>query len=507
MLRRRMAGALIVVSLAAAPARAQVPGTAPRQLSLAQALELARRNSPTYRQAETAADPAAEAVKAADWARLPTLSLNSGVGYTGAGSQTFGGQVFASSPTLQSNYGFSAGVQLSTRVFLTPSIQRAQLHFTEENINAAGVNLVSNVTSQYLNVLRARATVDVAIRQITSDTTFLAFARARQQVGQASLIDVLQAQTTMATAQVQLLQARQAETQAKITLIQFLGLPGDANVDSLTLTEPFPLVEPKFDLATLEGMAGSGNPGIRALEAQDHANALSVRAARLDRLPTFSISAGLSGYTQQFTDENILISNQLSSAQAAEANCVFQNQIIEGLTTPIPGGIIPDCKAFAGLDPTGNALQPSEIASIRNTNAVFPFAFTRQPLSLNVRISLPIWDAYNGSLRISQAEAAADAGREGLRAQRLATDALIQSQLLAVSTAWQRTQIQDTNRVTARQQLQLAQDRYRIGNGSALDLATAQNALTQSEADYVTAVYDYHLAVVGLEAAVGRPLR
>jgi multidrug efflux pump subunit AcrA (membrane-fusion protein) len=219
------------------------------------------------------------------------------------------------------------------------------------------------------------------------------------------------------------------------------------------------------------------------------------------------IQTGLSGYTQQFTNEGILLNNRLLNAQATEANCAFQNEIIMGLTTPIPGGIIADCKAFAGLDETGLALQSSIAQGIHNTNSVFPFNFTRQPMSVSLGISLPIWDAYSRSLRISQAEATEDQAREGVRAQQLSTDAQIASQLLAARTAWQRIQIQDSNRVAARQQLQLAQDRYRIGNGTSLEIADAQNAVTQAEADYVTAVYDYHLAVVGLEAAVGRPLR
>ncbi len=503
---RRWAVAALVISCVA-PVAAQTPATVPHQLSLSQALDLAKRNSPAYLQAATAEAPAAEAVKQAEWAQFPTLSVSGGAGYTGAGSQTFGGTVFPSSPTLTSSYGFSAGVQLSARTLLTPSIDRAQLHATQATISSAGVTLVANVTAQYLNVLRAQATVDVAKRQVSSDTLFLQYAQNRQLVGQASLIDVLQAQTTMATAQAQLLQSEQAETQAKITLVQLIGLPADVDVDSLTLIEPYPLVEPHFDLATLLSTARTDNPQIRALEAQDRANELNVKAAHLDRLPTLSLSAGLSGYTQQFTNENLLISQRLSSAQGAEANCAFQNEIIEGLTTPIQGAIIPDCKAYAGLDATGNALLPSEIASIHTNNSVFPFNFTGSPLSLSLRLSLPIWDAYSVSLRSSQAEAAADAGLENLRAQRLATGALIQSQLLAVNTDWRLTQIQDSNRVAARQQLQLAQDRYRIGNGSALDLATAQNTVTQAEANYVTAVYDYHLAVVALESAVGRPLR
>ena len=194
-------------------------------------------------------------------------------------------------------------------------------------------------------------------------------------------------------------------------------------------------------------------------------------------------------------------------AQASEANCAFQNEILTRLTSPIPGAIIADCKAYAGLDNTGNALLPDALTAIHNRNSVFPFNFTRQPISLSFGVSLPIWDGYSTSLRVAQAEASQDQSHEALRNQQLITDASIQTQLLAVRTAWARMAIQDSNRATAARQLQLAQARYQGGTGTVLETADAQNAVTQSEVDYVTAVYDYHLAVVALEAAVGRPLR
>ncbi|HEY4099767.1 MAG TPA: TolC family protein [Gemmatimonadales bacterium] len=506
-MRRTSAVLLLVALLVAAAARLGAQAQVPHQLSLQQALQLAKANNPTYRQAVDAADPAAEAVKEAKWAILPRLSLNGGMGYTGSGSQTFGGTVFTSSSLLSSNYGFNASMQLSPQTWMTPSLNRAQERVADENINVSGVTLTSNVSTQYFTVLRALATVNVAIQQITADSGQLRLAQAKQAVGQASLLDVLSAQTAMANHQVQLLQARQAATQAKITLVQMIGMPGDANVDSLALTEPYPLTEPHFDLAQLEASAHTANPSIRSLLAQDHANSVNVHIQKLARLPTVSLSAGLSGYTQESTDENSLIVNRLQSAQGQEANCAFQNQILLGLNPPLQGSIIPDCKAFSGLDATGTALQPSIVNEIHAENSVFPFAFTRNPLSVNLQFSLPLWDGYSRSLAISQAEAARDEGRESLRAQQLATDAQIQSQLLAVTTAWQRIGIQDSNRVTARQQLQLAQDKYRIGNGSVLDVSAAQTAMTQAEADYVNAIYDYHLAVVALEAAVGRPLR
>ena len=499
---------ILLLFTAAVPIAAQSGATIPHQLTLAQALELARHNSPTYLQAQAAADPAAEAVKAANWALLPTVGVGGGLSYTGAGSSTFGGTTFnQTSPSVSSTYNVGANWQLNTRNFLNPSIQRATERATEENIAAADVTLVSDVTSQYLNTLRAAAVVGVAQGQVTRDTMFLTLARVRQQVGQASLIDVRQAQTALATAQVQLLQAQQAAAQAKIELVRRIGLPIGPGIDSLQLSEPFPLVEPNFDARSLIATAREQNPGIRALVAQQHADQISVRAARLDRLPTVSISGGWSAYTQQFTNENVLLNNALRGAQATEANCEFQNAIIMGLTTPIPGGVIPDCKAYANLDPTGTALDPTYAQGIRDRNNVFPFSFTRQPVSMSMSISLPIWDSYSRSLRISQAAATADQARENVRAQQLAVDAQVQSQLVVARTAWMRTQIQDSNRVAARDELDQAQTRYRAGQGTSLEVADAQNAVTQAEADYVTAVYDYHLAIVALEAAVGRPLR
>ena len=74
-------------------------------------------------------------------------------------------------------------------------------------------------------------------------------------------------------------------------------------------------------------------------------------------------------------------------------------------------------------------------------------------------------------------------------------------------TAYQAIGVQGTSRAAAQDQLRLAQDRYRLGAGTALEVSDAQNAVQQAEGDYVNAVYDYHKAIVALEAAVGRPLR
>jgi outer membrane protein len=96
---------------------------------------------------------------------------------------------------------------------------------------------------------------------------------------------------------------------------------------------------------------------------------------------------------------------------------------------------------------------------------------------------------------------------EQVRARELQVRTDVQSRFLALGTSYQAIAVQASNRDAARDQLKLAQDRYRLGSGSALEISDAQNSVQRAEGDYVNAIYDYHKAIAALELAVGRPLR
>jgi outer membrane protein len=489
---------------------AQDAPAAPRQLSLAEALNLARQHSPTYRQALNDDDPAAAEVRAAYGNLLPNVSTSAGISYERAGRERFANQIFSQgSSTVSSNYSVSVSMGLSYGLFLAPAQAKAQQRVAEENIATAGLNLTADVTNQYLLALRADASVTVAEQQVARNSDFRDQARARFQVGRGDMVEVRQAEVAKSNADVQLLRARQQAVQTRIELLRRMGVDG-GSAAGITLTEQFALTEPRWELAALQRDARMQNPQLRAAAAQEDAASIGVRAARAEYLPSFSISTGLSGFTQQATSVDPLIAGQIAGAQSAVTNCAFQNAILERLTSPHPspnGGIIPDCNAYAGLDASGTRLLPEVEQSIRDANSGWPFSFTRQPWSISFGVSLPIFDGFSRAARVSQARASRDDARESLRAQQLLIDGQVQSELLAVQANWQAAQIADTNRTAAQEQLTLARERYRLGSGTALEVADAQNAVTQAEASYINAVYDYHTAVVGLEAAVGRPLR
>jgi outer membrane protein len=76
-----------------------------------------------------------------------------------------------------------------------------------------------------------------------------------------------------------------------------------------------------------------------------------------------------------------------------------------------------------------------------------------------------------------------------------------------VQAAFRAAELQARNAATAREALQLAEERYRVGASTFVDLTTARAEFERAETDRIDAVYEYHRAYAALENAVGRTLR
>ena len=505
-----LAGATPIVA-AQQPAPRPAPTT---MISLGQALEQAHRNSPTYRQTLNGAGVARWGVRNAYAAAfLPSLSTGGSLSYTGSGSATFGGSFFnQSSPAISSGYGVQLDWNLSGSTLSAPGQQRANQNAISEDINFAGVSLQYDVTFQYLAALQALAQADVARQQVIRNSEFLNLAQARYQVGQATILDVKQAQVQKGQADVALLRANQTEYDSKLELFRRMGINAPADIATVALSDSFAVAQPTWQLDQLMSIAIEQNPTVRSARARESSTGYALSAQKSRYLPSLSFSAGWNGFTQQFTNEGVLLGAALGSAQGNLSNCEFQNSLIRSLPGGGIGGqngsgTIGDCKAFSGLDATGDALLPTVSSQILARNNVFPFHFSSQPFRASVQISLPIFDGFSRDLSVAQARAQRDDAREAVRARQLQTRTDVQSRFLAVQTSFQAIAVQIANREAARDQLRLAQDRYRLGSGSALDVTDAQNNVQRAEGDYVNSVYDYHKAIAALELAVGRPLR
>ena len=474
-------------------------------LSLEEALGQARSNSPTYRQTLNDAGPAKWGVRNAYASLLPSATVSGDLGYTGSGQANFGGGfVRPTSAFLTSGYNLGLFWQLDGRILSQPGQQKALQRATDEDIGGAGIALRAEITTQYLNALQAAAQVDVARQQVLRNQDFLTLAKARYQVGQATLLDVRQAEVAKGQSDVALLRAVQADNEAKLDLLRRMGVEPPVPVEQIALSDSFPVQAPEFKLDELLSLADDQNPSLRSLRARQSAATWGVRAAKSEFLPTLQLQAGWSGFTQEFTDDGVLLGETFADAQSQAAECQYNNQVRTALSL---GGVVGNCFLASGLNDVGTALADPVANEIRNANNVFPFDYTGQPFQANLRISLPIFTNFGRSLRLSQARAFEQDVDEDARARRLQVRSDVHARYLGLQTSYQAISVQQANRESARDQLRLAQDRYRLGAGTSLEVSDAQNSVQQAEGDYVTAVYDYHKAVAALEAAVGRQLR
>jgi outer membrane protein len=488
------------------------PSLAPRPpiqatLSLQEAIDQARASSPAYQQVLNDEGPANWAVRNA-WSSLflPSLSVSGGMSYTGTGESRFGGGLTNRSPAFaSSNYFMGLNYSLTGRTITGPGLEKANARAVQADINNADVALVGNITDQYLVVLQAAAQVDVVRQQVERNQVFLDLAQARFQLGQATLLDVRQAEATKAQSESSLIVAEQNENAAKLELFRQMGIRPPIAIQNIGMRTTFEVTEPTFALTNLLDLADRDNPTLNAFRAREDAAAWNTKAAKSDYLPSISASAQWTGFTQQFTDENQLLSANLFGSQSAQSGCVNQNAINNGANPVLPQE---DCSfSNFGLTSDGSQLTPGRQESILDQNAVFPLAFTSSPFRASLTVSLPIFTGFGRTLGVARAEAAQQDADEQVRATSLQLEAVVTERYLALDGAFRAVAIQELSRQAAREQLRLAQDRYRLGSGNATELSDAQNAVATAEGNYVNAVYAYHRALAALEFAVGRPLR
>ena len=97
---------LLMLTVSTAWGQQRALPSVPQQLSLDEAVELAVRFNPAYRQFVNDRTPARWNLRAAYGGFLPAFTVNGGVGYSGSGSQAFAAQEFVQpSGTVSSNYG------------------------------------------------------------------------------------------------------------------------------------------------------------------------------------------------------------------------------------------------------------------------------------------------------------------------------------------------------------------------------------------------------------------
>src|SRR3989441_9699020 len=180
---------LLSVGLAVCPALSVTQQPATANLSLTDALALARAHNPLYRQVLHDRAPAGWAARNA-WSSplLPTLTASGGFGYSGSGQQRFLTANFSQNvSTLSSSYGLFLDWALNGQTLTQIPLKHAQLSAADADVAGRASNLTTRGTPQYLSAPPARRKPDVARQELDRHGHLLQLAPARHDLRRAAL--------------------------------------------------------------------------------------------------------------------------------------------------------------------------------------------------------------------------------------------------------------------------------------------------------------------------------
>jgi outer membrane protein len=483
-------GAGLLALPAAASAQA-APGT----LTLDEALALARDYNPDYLSQENDLVSARWAVRSARGDLLPTANASMGMGYTASGERRFGTVGLGEQPAMySSNYNLGMSYTLNGARLLEPSRARAQERATEARVVGAGSQLDANVRQGYLSVLQADAALVQAAQEVERTAEHVRLAQARLDVGTGTILDVRRAEVQHGQAEVRVVQAENTAVAQRLALGRLIGVPLTADV---RLTTEFDLFEPRWDRDEIVQQAIANNPTLRAARAQYDATATSRQVARSEYLPSLSASLGFRGDLAQAANIDPLVQGDLDQMGRTRQSCLDQNQMRQA------AGLAPQLCP----DPTDPAVRTQLEEQYRSRHSGFPFGWTGQPMTASLTVSLPLFTGLNRQQRVEEANLAVDDARHAVRSEELRVAAESETLLRNVAAAYRTAQLQARVRDTAMDELRLAQEQYRSGLATSVEVTDAQTNLSEAERAEIAAVHDYHQSLAALEALVGTPLR
>lgn len=284
-------------------------------VSLEQAVNIALKNNPTVHAATAYANAAQHAIDVAKAGYLPNLNFSEGFTRGNNPVYVFGTLLtqrqftasnfalpFLNVPPPIDNFRtqFSASMPLYDFGRTSGRVKgaRIQAKGLQENADRTQQSVVFDVVHAYLNGLLAREQVQVTKSAVKMAQADLARARAREQQGLAVASDVLSAQTQLAQAKENLIQAQNSVAISQAALNVAMGVPEDAS----TQTEG-KLAAVKVNvgnLASMQQQALKQRPDYREAQLQAKNAHNSVSLARKAYMPRVDIMGSWEKDNQTF---------------------------------------------------------------------------------------------------------------------------------------------------------------------------------------------------------------
>ncbi|WP_017317019.1 TolC family protein [Mastigocladopsis repens] len=219
------------------PEEVRVQGIQP--ITLAQALEIARRNNPELQRALVTVERSRAGVRQQQAALLPTASLSTDVTRSGPGfleqetqqqtqQQTQGYSTTSFSGTAQIEYDIYTSGNRSANI----REAEEQLRSDELEVEDQSEVIRQDVTTQYYDLQQANENVRISQSAVANAQASLRDAQALERAGVSTRFEVLQSQVNLANAQQDLTNAISQQRIDRRELARLLNLPQSINVST-----------------------------------------------------------------------------------------------------------------------------------------------------------------------------------------------------------------------------------------------------------------------------------
>lgn len=414
---------LLLLNLVFAPALVCAEGTVPSPLTLAVAAQRALEHHPDLQLAQHRRQAASVDLDAARGQFLPSLDA----------SASAAGHLAQQAPPGATQDYRSASIGLSSRLNLFNGFaDSASYAAALRQLDAADAELLRQrqttlygVASRFIAVVTAGELVAVAQESLSREQALLEQIEAFYQAGVRSVTDLYRQQAATAQAELALLSARRDRQVAELELLQAMGEEPPA---TLTLSAPEPLALSEQlgdpDLDATLTQAMTLRPDLRAQQQRNSAAEEQLRATRGGYLPSIDL------YAEAATGYSSLSSGRDFGTQLSRDR--------------------------------GNA-------------------------TLGVSLNLPIFDRNVTSSSVAQARIGLSEATATLASLRQQIGVEVGSAVADYRTARLQLQVAQTQLTYARQALEAAEARYRVGAATWVDLADARATDTGARADLVRA--------------------
>ncbi|BAY25071.1 outer membrane efflux protein [Calothrix sp. NIES-2100] len=416
-------------------------------ITLAQALELARRNNRQLQVSQLELERSQAALREAQAALFPTVGISSDITRQRTVSDTYQVKLQEQQqeaippafrqpiPSAPATTNFNTQAQISYDIYTSgsrsASIRQAeeQVRFNQLAVENQSEEIRLNVSTDYYNLQQADEQVRIAQSAVTNAQASLRDAEALERAGVGTRFDVLRSQVNLANSQQDLTNAVSQQQIARRQLATRLSLAQSVNISAADPVKLAGLWDKTLEQSII--LAFQNRPDLEQLLAQRNIGEQQRRQALAALGPQVSLVASYQLF-DQFND-NLSVADGYSVGVRATLNL------------------------FDGGAARARAAQARANIAIAETN----FAEQRNQIRFQVE------QAFSNQ----------------------------QANLENVQTA-------NTALEQAREALRLARLRFQAGVGTQTDVINSENDLTRAEGNRVRAILDYNRALAQLQRSV-----